>query len=120
MLRIGIIGFGRIGAEHQMWLARSQLARAVAAADLTEGRRQLAESRGLKAYENVESLLEDRAVDAVLVSTPTAFHHDHAASALSAGKHVMIEKPMALDLAEARDLIARAQSARRVLSVFHN
>jgi scyllo-inositol 2-dehydrogenase (NADP+) len=65
-------------------------------------------------------MLKDPNVDAVLISTPTAMHHDHASDALAAGKHVMVEKPMALDLAQSKDLVARAQKCRCVLSTFQN
>jgi predicted dehydrogenase len=120
MLKVGIIGFGRIGAEHAGWLSRASGVRAVAAADVTPARRELAESRGLRAVEDASELLADDSIDAVLVSSVTASHYEHAASALSAGKHVMIEKPMALDVAQSAELIQRAGDAKRVLSVFHN
>ncbi len=120
MISVGIIGFGRIGAEHFGWLSRTKAIRAVAVADATSARRTMAEQRGLRAFEQIEPLLEDRQIDAVLVATPTAMHFEHVSMALSAGKHVMVEKPMAMDFAQARELAARAVSTRRVLSVFHN
>jgi predicted dehydrogenase len=80
----------------------------------------LAESRGLKTFDTLEAMVADRSLDAVLVSTPTSMHFEHAMLALEAGKHVMIEKPMALDLAESRQLVQEARARRRVLSVFHN
>lgn len=119
-LGIGIIGFGRIGNEHAGWLARCAGARAVATADATPARRQLAEQRGLRAYDGIDPLLSDGRVDAVLVSSPTAMHFEHTMRALDAGKHVMVEKPVALDLPQARALRDRARSAGRVISVFHN
>ena len=120
-LGIGIIGFGRIGAEHAGWIsAAGQGVRAVAAADATRARQQLAMSRGLKAYDDVDAMLADPAVGAVLVSTPTAMHFEHASAALAAGKHVMVEKPMALDLKQSRALAEDARRRGRVLSVFHN
>ena len=120
MISVGIIGFGRIGAEHAGWLASAQGIRAVAASDPTAARRQIADQRGLKAYDTVEGLIGDKSVDAVLVSTPTAMHLEHASAALRAGKHVMIEKPMALDFSGARAIAQLAQDGRRTLSVFHN
>ncbi len=119
-LGIGIIGFGRIGAEHAAWLAEAANARAVAVADPTPTRRARAEHLGLRCYPHHHAMLKDPNVDAVLISTPTAMHHDHASDALAAGKHVMVEKPIALDLAQSKDLVARAAEHRRVLSVFHN
>jgi predicted dehydrogenase len=119
-LGIGIIGFGRIGAEHAAWLAHANNALPVAVADLTPTRRAKAEHLGLRCYPHHHAMLKDPAVDAVLISTPTAMHHDHAADALAAGKHVMVEKPMALDLAQSKDLVQRAEKCHCVLSVFHN
>ncbi len=119
-MRVGIIGFGRIGAEHADWLKRAGTVEPVAVADVTPARRNLAESRGLKAYENDTDLLADAAIDAVLVSSATVMHFDHASAALAAGKHVMVEKPMALDLKQSTELVRLAKVAGRVLSVFHN
>ena len=119
-LGVGIIGFGRIGAEHAAWLTQATGIRPVAVADGTPARQDLAQQRGLRVYTTVEELLDDREVAAVLVATPTAMHHHHALQALAAGKHVMVEKPMALTLAESRELVDQAAAQSRVLSVFHN
>ena len=119
-VHIGIIGFGRIGAEHATWLENAEGIRAMAVADGTPARRAMAESCGLKAYSKVDELLSDSNVDAILVSTPTAMHFEHAVKALAAGKHLMVEKPITLDLKTAMQLTAEAKTRRRVLSVFHN
>jgi predicted dehydrogenase len=117
---VGIIGFGRIGGEHAGWLATARGIRAVAVADGTPARQDLARQRGLRVYTTVEQLLEDREVGAVLVATPTAMHFEHAMTALAAGKHVLVEKPMALDLAQSRTMVEEAEARAVVLSVFHN
>jgi predicted dehydrogenase len=119
-MNVGIIGFGRIGNEHAGWLANAEGIRAVAAFDPTPARRQLARARGLRAVESVDDIYGASDIDAVLISTPTSMHFDHACLALMNGRHVMIEKPMALDRHEAERLIAAAHRAGRVLSVFHN
>ena len=119
-LGVGIVGFGRIGAEHCNWINSSPTLRAVAADDVTPARREIAQARGLRVYGDIDTTLADPAVRAVLVSTPTAMHFDHASRALAAGKHVMVEKPMALDLAQARTLAEDAERRGLVLSVFHN
>lgn len=119
-LRIGIIGFGRIGAEHAGWLASSANAVATTVADATAARRELAEQRGLLAYESIDRLLADQGVDAVLISSPTAMHFEHAKRAIEAGKHLMVEKPIALDLPQARQLRDLAAAGKLTLSVFHN
>ncbi|HEY7090109.1 MAG TPA: Gfo/Idh/MocA family oxidoreductase [Tepidisphaeraceae bacterium] len=120
MTNVGIIGFGRIGAEHAGWLSKAEGIRAFAAFDPTEQRRALAESRGLHPLTDPDRILSDSSIHAVLISTPTAMHFEHAKAAVAAGKHVMVEKPMALDAAQARQLIEAAASRQLVLSVFHN
>lgn len=119
-LRIGIIGFGRIGAEHAGWLRSCDSAKAIAIADQTPARQELARTAGLHVYSSIQSLVADPAIDAILVSTPTAMHFEHASLALQAGKHVMVEKPMAMSLDQSQALVELAQSRRLVLSVFHN
>lgn len=119
-MRVGIIGFGRIGAEHAGWLCAAQGVEPVAIADVTLARRELAQSRGLKVYEQYDALLADREIDAVLVSSATAMHFEHASAALAAGKHVMVEKPITLDLPQSVELVRHAEQVGRVLSVFHN
>ena len=119
-LQVGIIGFGRIGAEHAGWLENAKGIRAVAAYDPTEARRSLASSRKLKAHDSIESLLDDKGIDAVLISTPTSMHFDHASEALRAGKHVMVEKPMALDFPRSQQLVDKAKAQNKVLSIFQN
>lgn len=117
---VGIIGFGRIGAEHAGWLSAASNARAVAVTDATPARQAVAHDRGLGVYDTVPAMLADPAVEAVLVSTPTAMHFEHASAALNAGKHVLVEKPMALDLPQSQALVKLAAERGRVLSVFHN
>jgi len=119
-LRVGIIGYGRIGHEHAAWLAAATGICAVATADATPPRKALAQTRGLRTFETIDALLAGPSIDAVLISTPTAFHFEHATAALSAGKHVMVEKPMAMNLREAQKLVDMAKARGLILSVFHN
>jgi predicted dehydrogenase len=119
-MNVGIVGFGRIGNEHAGWLASANGIQAMAAADPTPARLALAESRGLRAFDRVELMLADTSIDVALISTPTSMHFDHAMLAIRAGKHVMIEKPMALNFEQAQRLAGAAAGSKRVLSVFHN
>jgi len=118
-LKIGIVGFGRIGNEHAGWIEQCTSIAPVAVFDPTPERRAKAEARGLKSYESLNFLLASD-IDAVLISTPTVMHHAQALLALRAGKHVMIEKPMALDLPACQELVAYAAETKKLLSVFHN
>ena len=129
-LRVGIIGFGRIGAEHAGWIAASGAAEAVAVCDPTPLRLEKARQhpslagRDVHLIDQWQQLIALDGLDAVLVSTPSAMHHQQVMASLSAGRggglHVMVEKPMALDLTQATQMVLQAQKYHRVLSVFHN
>jgi predicted dehydrogenase len=118
-LRIGIVGFGRIGNEHAGWLRQCDSIQLAGVFDPTPQRREKAAALGIPAFDSLDSLLQS-GIEAVLISTPTAMHCEQAMLALRAGKHVMIEKPMALDLAQSRQLVDTATEQKKVLSVFHN
>jgi scyllo-inositol 2-dehydrogenase (NADP+) len=120
VVRLGIIGFGRIGAEHAGWLEGCANIRAVAVADVTPERREMARRRGLIARERFEELITDPDIDAILISTPTSMHFEQASAALVADKHVMVEKPIATNLKQTRELASLANGRNRILSVFHN
>lgn len=119
-ISIAIVGFGRIGAAHAEWLGRIGHVRLARVIDPTPARRKLAEQYGIEATDDLDRLWDDPAIDAVLVASPTSMHFEQAMAALQAGKHVMVEKPMAMDADQARRLIEQAERSRRVLSVFHN
>ncbi|HEX8342589.1 MAG TPA: Gfo/Idh/MocA family oxidoreductase, partial [Tepidisphaeraceae bacterium] len=118
-LRVGIVGYGRIGNEHAGWLARSNDCAVAGVFDPTPARRSVAAAAGLATTDALGELLDDPAIDAVLIATPTSMHHDHALAAIAAGKHVMVEKPIAIDLPQAMAVRDGAASAGVVLSVFH-
>jgi predicted dehydrogenase len=119
-LGIGIVGYGRIGCEHARWIGQTQTMRVSAVFDPTAQRRALAEQAGLRIAASLEVMLGDSSVQAILVCTANNLHYPQALAALRAGRHVMIEKPMTLDLAQAVDLANEAKRTQRVLSVFHN
>ena len=108
-----------IGNEHTGWLSQSTSFRRHRCLRSHRSTPRKARDRGLTTHDTLESLLQSD-IEIALISTPTAMHFDHTLEALSAGKHVMIEKPMAMDLNQARRMVQIADSANRVLSVFHN
>lgn len=69
---------------------------------------------------DVATLLADPGIDLVIVSSPDALHAEHALAALAAGKHVLVDKPFATSLGDARRLITASERAGRLLTVFHN
>jgi predicted dehydrogenase len=82
---------------------------------------KLAADFGLRAASSVEALLADAEVELVVIATqPPVTHRDLAVAALAAGKHVVVEKPMAGSDAECAEMVAAAQAAGRRLAVHHN
>ena len=110
-LRLGVAGLGRAFSVMLPTFTRHPAVRLVAAADTrTEARKRFAEEFSAKAYDTVAALCADPAVDAVYVATPHQFHREHATQAAEAGKHLLIEKPMALTV---EDCTAIVEAARR-------
>jgi phthalate 4,5-cis-dihydrodiol dehydrogenase len=99
-------------------LAARDDARLVAIADPLESvRTDLATRFGVQASAEVADLFADPAVGAVYVATPTDLHAEHVLAAAAAGKHILVEKPMAVDLADAQRMIDAATRAGVILMV---
>ena len=110
-LRLGVAGLGRAFSVMLPTLTRHPAVRLVAAADTrAEARKRFAGEFSAKAYDTVAALCADPAVDAVYIATPHQFHREHALQAAQAGKHLLIEKPMALTV---EDCTAIVDAARR-------
>jgi phthalate 4,5-cis-dihydrodiol dehydrogenase len=120
-MRIGAAGLGRAFTLMLPTLAADARVELVAAADpRVEARAQFTKDFGGKAYATVEELCADPAVDVVYVATPHQFHAEHARLAFKAGKHALVEKPMALTLEECRSMVDAARAAGKHLVVGHS
>jgi len=120
MLGVGIIGAGHFGAAHAQAIAESGAARLVAACrNDAAGLDSFRDQFGGKGYLDWRALLDDRDVDAVVIALPHHLHAEAAIAAAQAGKHVMIEKPMAPTVAECRRILAAATKAGIVLMPGH-
>lgn len=75
---------------------------------------------GVAAVASPDAVFDDPTIDLIAISTPNTSHFDLAARALAAGKHVVVDKPFTVTAAEARELVKRAEDAKRQLTVFHN
>ena len=121
MLRVGVIGYGYWGPNLVRNFMSAPGSSVVAVCDLVEQR--LSSLRKLypaiKVTTNPNELISDKNLDAVIVSTPVSTHFELAMSALRAGKHVLVEKPLAANSLEARKLIAEAEARKLVLLVDH-
>ena len=85
-----------------------------------EACRRLSTQHGGVAFPSVDAILKSSDVDAVVLATPHSQHASQAIAAAQAGKHVFVEKPLALDVASAREAAKACDAARRVLAVGHN
>jgi len=87
--------------------------------DIDHGRAQtlVQRLRGVQAVENIEEILRDDDINAVLIATPLSTHYELAKAALTAGKHVFVEKPLTEDYRSAVQLTELAQTVRKVLMV---
>ncbi len=113
-LRIGVAGLGRAFTVMLPTFTADPRVALVAAADpRAEARRALPQSFPPTATTTVEELCADPAVEIVYVATPHQHHAQHAMLAARHGKHVLVEKPMALTLDECSAMIDAARSARR-------
>jgi len=120
-LRVGAIGLGRAFSLMLPTFLRHPLVELVAGADpRPEARARVAQDFGARAYASAEELCADPAVEAVYISTPHEAHATQACLAASNGKHILVEKPMALTLADCRAMIAAARKAGVVLVVGHS
>jgi UDP-N-acetyl-2-amino-2-deoxyglucuronate dehydrogenase len=115
-VRFAIVGAGAIGRLHAAVLATLPDAELVAVVDRNPDRAvALAREHGVAAEPTLEDALDE--VDAVVVGTPSGMHADPAVTALDAGRHVLIEKPIDVSLAAAERIVAAARRAGTVASV---
>jgi len=119
-LKIGVAGLGRAFSLTAPAFRDPRVELVAAADPRPEARRKFTADFGGKAYAGVEELCADPAVEAVYVATPHELHAPHARLAASRGKHVLVEKPMALTLADCRSMIEAARDAGRKLIVGHS
>jgi predicted dehydrogenase len=120
-LGIGVVGCGGIAWAHLEAIAQEPRVRLAAVADVDAARlARVADKFGASArYGSWDALLEDAAVEAVILPLPHHLHEAAAVAALEAGRHVLVEKPIANSVAEADRMIAAAERAGRVLMVGH-
>jgi predicted dehydrogenase len=134
MLRIGIVGIGFMGWIH--YLATRGLKGAKLAAVCSRDKKKLSgdwrsirgnfgppgemvDLSALKRYESLDALLADPKIDLVDICNPTHMHPETAIAALQAGKHVIVEKAIALQPRQADEMLAAAKKAGKLLMVAH-
>jgi len=127
-VRYALVGFGGI-AENRVAkegfacdasrFKPLKAARLVGATDMNPARRQAAEALGLKWYASIDEILADDEIDAVYIATNNASHASIACAALEAGRHVIVEKPAATEIADARRMEELAASKGLSIAINH-
>ncbi|TVR51209.1 MAG: gfo/Idh/MocA family oxidoreductase [Puniceicoccaceae bacterium] len=121
-LNFGFIGAGKISGYSASSVNKHPHARVAAAHDLSPERlRELCEGNNIPtAYATAEELLADKSIDAVYIAVPNKFHAPLSIQALEAGKHVILDKPFALNLKEAEQVAAAAKKSGKIFTLGMN
>lgn len=121
-LRIGVVGLRNIGRRHVGSAASLPGVQVTAVADMDPQRvKQTQEEHGVASgYTDAKELFEKSDVDGVVLALPTNLHGPMSIAAMEAGRHVLVEKPVAGSTAEARQLIAVRDRTQRILAVGMN
>ncbi len=116
-----IIGFGGMGGGfHTRHALASDVVNLLGIYDSKSERRQAAREQGIFAYETLEDVLKDDRVDLVTIATPNDTHKELAIAAMAAGKHVICEKPVAMNTQELAEMIAASKQYNRLFTVHQN
>ena len=116
--RIAVIGIGRLGSFHTRLVAEGNLFDLVAIVEPVEAARHIAiEKFAVRGVKHVSQIIDE--IDCAIIATPTRYHFEVGQTLLRAGKHLLVEKPITLNITQADDLIALADSNNLVLQVGH-
>jgi predicted dehydrogenase len=118
-VRLALVGCGRIAqVAHLPAVEKAEGVELVAVSDPSGAvARSVARRRGVAAYTDQGSVWADASVEAVIVAAPDRFHHRLATEALTAGRHVLVEKPLASTVAQAEDLVGLVDRTGLTLQV---
>lgn len=119
-VKLGIIGFGRIvELIHLPIIKKFDDIEVVGVFDITDSRLKIAEKRNLNTYSNLDVFLEED-MNAVLIATPPNSHCEIAKKAISAGKHILMEKPLTINYEEAKIVKEMSEQVGIGVTVFLN
>ena len=121
MVKVGIIGAGIFGMQHAAAIAAQPNAEVVAASRTNQKALDVFTKKfGVRGYTDYSDLIANYEVDAVVIATPHHLHTEIVIDAAQSGKHILLEKPMALSLAECDQMVAVTQKAGVKFMVGHN
>jgi predicted dehydrogenase len=109
-VKIGVIGVGYMGELHAKVCSEINYVKLLAVTDINEERgKEIAKKYNTKWYRDYNDMLKKEDIDAVIISTPEHLHLDPAIAAAEAGKHMLIEKPLATNVKDAEEIIKYAE-----------
>ncbi|AKU49682.1 oxidoreductase [Xanthomonas arboricola] len=117
---LAVVGYGYVGRTFHAPLIAGTPGLALHSVVSSKPQQVQADFPDVAVLADLETALADPALDAVVLATPNQTHAPYALQALAAGKHVLVDKPFALDAAQAREVVAAAAAAGRIVSVFQN
>ena len=118
--KLAVIGYGGMGGWHVQHALDSDVVELAGIYDILPEKRQLAESRGIHAYNSYEEVLADPAVELLTVAIPNDQHESVCIQGLEAGKNVISEKPVTLDTASLQRIFDAADKAGKLFTVHQN
>lgn len=117
MVNIGIVGLGGIGTVHYNSYLNIEGCRVVAAVCRSNKNKEKAAQFNLTPYDSISSMVKNENIDVIDVCTPTYLHREHVMESLNLGKHVIVEKPIALSSKDAREMFELAGEKKLLLFV---
>ncbi|OTN87771.1 hypothetical protein A5819_000219 [Enterococcus sp. 7E2_DIV0204] len=121
-INFAVIGYGGMGSYHVHNIMPNENERihVVGTYDISGERQEISSQHNHKIYASLEEVLADKMIEAVLIATPNDSHSDLAIQALKAGKHVVCEKPVAMNVAELDEILKVAKETGQTFMVHQN
>lgn len=120
LFNLAVVGYGYVGRTFHAPLIASTPGLQLHSVVSSKPQQPQADFPGVTVVADLDSALADPALDAVVLATPNHTHAPFALEALAAGKHVLVDKPFALDATQAQQMVDAANAAGRIISVFQN
>lgn len=118
-VNVGVIGVGNMGRHHARVFSQLKGCKLVAVSDMNEEQgKMVAEQAGCAYHKYYQDMLKE-GIQAVSIAVPTVFHKDVALACIAAGKHILVEKPIADTIESAKEIIGAAKKAGVIVSVGH-
>ena len=109
IVKIAIVGVGGMGTVHYSNYKHIENCKVVASVGTTEADRQRADEWGIPIFESIDEMLSNEEIDVIDVCTPTFLHKEHVLCGIRGGKNVICEKPIALSVDDAREMLHEAE-----------